>query len=235
MVHRKSWCLSPKHKVFLSHAGPQKDFVEQLCKDLNGVDRSGVFFDKDKECLPEGLKFAELILEAARQCELAVVVMSEDYFSRKWPMIELSIFVDAQKMRPELKILPLFYKLSIEEFKQDERQCIWLECWKKLALEDPRINVQNWRDSLEALSSTNGIQFVKNKGKVSYREEIVKAICGRVTLHIKVDDSHIQGKVRMSMMIQKVVANFTIDNVVKKSTCGFWNVVCLWVAVTSKG
>ena len=37
--------LEPKHKVFLSHSGAQKDFVEQLCVDLQRLDRYP-FIDK---------------------------------------------------------------------------------------------------------------------------------------------------------------------------------------------
>jgi hypothetical protein len=76
--------LQPNHKIFLSHSGVQKDFVEQLCEDLEGC-KHFPFFDKRPSSLPKGKRFAKLILKAAQQCQMAVVVLSEDYVTSKWP------------------------------------------------------------------------------------------------------------------------------------------------------
>lgn len=84
--------LDPKHKVFLSHSGKQKPFVRKLHKLLK-QHCFNPFFDQDSDSLPKGKKFASLIIEAAKICQVAVVVFSEDYLSSKWPMIELEKFV----------------------------------------------------------------------------------------------------------------------------------------------
>ena len=82
--------------------------MEQLNVDLSKVHHFGTFFDKDDASLPKGEQFPQKIFDAAKQCELTIVVVSSDYFMRKWPMLELASFVEAQKTRPELKILPVF-------------------------------------------------------------------------------------------------------------------------------
>ena len=79
--------MQPNHKIFLSHSGAQKDFVEELCGDLERHYHFP-FFDRRPSCLPKGDRFPELILKAPQQCEMAVVVVSKDYFTSKWPMIE---------------------------------------------------------------------------------------------------------------------------------------------------
>jgi hypothetical protein len=116
-----------QYKIFLSHAGMEKDFVEQLKEDLDKIYPGRIFFDKDAGSLPYGVNFPERILDAPRNCEVAVNVISESYFKRKWPMIELAEFVSSQSQFPKLKILPLFYKLTVEELKRPERQKEWFE------------------------------------------------------------------------------------------------------------
>ncbi|KAG0618882.1 hypothetical protein M758_4G098300 [Ceratodon purpureus] len=201
-------CLTPKHKIFLSHAGPEKGFVEQLNIDLEGIHHFGVFFDKDGDSLPKGEQFPGRIFEAARNCELGVVVMSDEYFHRKWPMLELAAFVKESRKRESFKILPLFYKLTAAEFKQEDRQKRWFESWNRFS---PRIDVQEWKDALKVLAKYNGMSFVSANGDVVYRAEIKEEIWKTVTPYIKEDDSHILGSVRMSKMIEKELGVFDDD------------------------
>ena len=82
-----------KHKIFLSHSGGQKDFTWQLGEDLERVHHL-LFFDRRDDSLPKGEKFPPLIIEAAKKCCVAVLVESEEFFTRsKWSMIELNEFV----------------------------------------------------------------------------------------------------------------------------------------------
>lgn len=86
--------LEPEHKIFLSHSGVQKEFVEFLCEALESRWHTP-FFDKRPSSLPKGETFANLIFRAVEQCEMMVVVISDDYFMSKWPMMELEAFVRA--------------------------------------------------------------------------------------------------------------------------------------------
>ena len=168
--------LMPKHTIFLSHSGAQKNFVEQLCEDLERA-RQAPFFDKRPDSLPKGEKFAQLIFQAAQQCQLAIVVMSEEYFSRsKWPMLELAAFVQA----PKCTILPLFYGISCKEFGDGERRQRWFERWEKWAREDPRIQVEVWKEALHELDRRNGMEYVEAIGEVAYRKDVVATACSIV-------------------------------------------------------
>ena len=74
--------------------------------DLQHIYHWGVLFiDKDNESLPKGERSPQLIFIARRECELVVILMSDEYFTRKWPVLELATFVEEQKVRPRLKIL----------------------------------------------------------------------------------------------------------------------------------
>jgi len=57
--------LESKHKIFWSHSGVQKDFVEHLCKALE--DRCHYpFFDRCLDTLPKGKEFLGLIVKVAQ-------------------------------------------------------------------------------------------------------------------------------------------------------------------------
>ena len=108
---------NPKHKIFFNYSGKEKDFVRQLCKDLE-AETHQPFFDERSSSLMMGERFAPLIFEAAKQCLVAVVVLSEDFLTSKWPMLELVEIVKAKKSHNhKLKLFPLFYKLSPDDLK----------------------------------------------------------------------------------------------------------------------
>ncbi len=70
--------LEPKHKIFLSHSGAQKQFVEYLIEELVRCLRYPVF-DLREDSLPVGENFPELIFRAIEQCYVGVVILSEDF------------------------------------------------------------------------------------------------------------------------------------------------------------
>lgn len=190
--------LQSNHKIFLSHNGAQKDFVEQLCEDLEKRYHFP-FFDRRPSSLPKGERFPELILKATKQCEMAVVVISEEYFLSKWPMIELHAFVQARlTSNTNLKILPLFYGLSVKEFTNEKRRLHWFKKWEDWAKIDSRINFKEWKESLKVLASFNGIEYnPDSRGVQAYRENIVSNICLEIPSDIKWDDSHVQGRSKL--------------------------------------
>jgi hypothetical protein len=170
--------LRPRHTIFLSHSGAQKNFVEQLYEDL-GRAKQTPFFDKRPDSLPKGEKFAQLIFQAARQCELAVVVVSEEYFSRsKWPMLELVAFVQAR----HCVILPLFFGLSCNEFSDVKRRQLWFKRWDEWAQEDARIRVDVWKEALKELDRRNGLEYAEALGEVTFRREVVATACSIVQI-----------------------------------------------------
>jgi len=168
----KIYEMECKHTIFLSHSGAQKNFVEQLCEDLERAKMSA-FFDRRPESLPKGEVFAPHIFQAADQCDLAVVVVSEDYFSRgKWPMLELCAFVKSSK--PKV-ILPLFFGLSFRDFSNPERRKLWFETWQAWAEADARIRVEDWKMALKELDRRNGLHYVEVLGEVDFRKDVVRA------------------------------------------------------------
>lgn len=157
------------HRIFLSHSGFQKPFVEQLCWDLENRGHT-VFFDRNSDSLPKGREFPELIMEAARHCEVAVVVLSYEYLTSKWPMLELMAFVEEKRLNPRLCILPVFYKLNVEDLKDMER---WKREWQRLGT----LDAVKCEKALLVLARSNGEQFLEyGKSEVRYRKAIVASL-----------------------------------------------------------
>ncbi|KAG0561331.1 hypothetical protein KC19_9G056000 [Ceratodon purpureus] len=167
-----------KHKVFLSHSGAQKEFVEQLCVDLEARGYIFPFFDKRQHSLPKGKDFVPLIKEAAQRCHVAVIVLSEKFLSSKWPMIELAEFHAAQQAgNKQLNMLPLFYKLGVDDLDDGAIENRWMLRWRQLAKDDRRIDVEKWGAAVRALRKANGVVSGKNgTSEVGYRKEIVQSI-----------------------------------------------------------
>jgi hypothetical protein len=189
--------LESRHKVFLSHSGAQKDFVEQLCVDLQRYDRYP-FFDKLRSSLPIGEKFPKLIFDAIRQCQVGVLVLSEEFFMKsKWPMLELNAMVkEFEKPNSRMKIIPLFYCISLVDFKDSKNRSRWFSLWEEWASVDKRIHVEEWKKALRTLESINGLVMKEGMGGVKFREDIVEEICGMIPRETNWDDSHVQGQSR---------------------------------------
>ncbi|KAG0559628.1 hypothetical protein KC19_10G119600 [Ceratodon purpureus] len=196
--------LEAKHKVFLSHSGAQKDFVEQLCVDLERCDRHP-FFDKRRSSLPIGEKFPPLIFDAIRQCHAGVLVLSKEFFTKtKWPMLELVAMVrELKSPNSRLKLIPVFYKLSREEWLDHDNRSKWITQWKEWASVDERICIEEWKKALDALKSINSLMM--RDGEVHLRREIVDGVCKLVLPETRWDDSHVQGRSRLcEILLQKI-------------------------------
>ncbi|KAG0603716.1 hypothetical protein M758_10G116000 [Ceratodon purpureus] len=196
--------LEAKHKVFLSHSGAQKDFVEQLCVDLERCDRHP-FFDKRRRSLPIGEKFPPLIFDAIRQCHAGVLILSKEFFTKtKWPMLELVAMVrELKSPNSRLKLIPVFYKLSREECLDHENRSEWFAQWKEWASVDERICIEEWKKALDVLKCINSLMM--RDGEVHLRREIVDAVCKLVLPETRWDDSHVQGRSRLcEILLQKI-------------------------------
>jgi hypothetical protein len=189
--------LHSKHNIFLSHSGAQKDFVEQLFEDLERCDRHS-FFDKHWDSLPIGENFPQHIFDAIKQCRVGVVILSEEFFTRsKWPMIELAAMVkEANTRESSFKIMPVFFCISLDQFRDNSKRKEWRSYWEGLALEDKRINVKEWEDALKYLHPLNGMVY-DGLGEVKFRKAIIDEVCRAVPPEMRLEDSYIQGRSRM--------------------------------------
>ncbi|KAG0616769.1 hypothetical protein M758_5G140600 [Ceratodon purpureus] len=203
--------LEPKHKIFLSHSGAQKDFVRQLCRDLE-AETHLPFFDQRSSSLLKGKKFAPEIIAAAQRCHVAVIVLSEEYLTSKWPMLELVEFVKAKKSdNPELELFPLFFKITVNDLSGESFEHRWKTAWADIAKDDPdRFNLSWCTKALRELRGSNGLKFQDfQHSEVFYREAIVKEISLLLPPDLLDDTSDVIGydrlcKITAGMFVQDI-------------------------------
>lgn len=192
-----------KYKVFLSHSGVQKGFVEQLNLDLKQRNRHA-FFDKDHECLPIAKKFPPLIFDAIQQCEVGVVFLTDEFLSSKWPMMELVEMVRTMEGNNRMKIMPIFFGVSVEDLKDEKKLSNWKAKWQEFVESDEKnqgnkrkqIDISEWAGALTKLKPINGLVHNSMITEVQFRKKIVDEICELVRPFLAWDDSFVQGKLR---------------------------------------
>lgn len=105
-----------QYDVFISHANRDKgDFVEEL---YNSITKLGVNVFYDKASLEWGDKWKEKILEGTKKAEFAIIVISENFFDRKWTEIELNEFLTRQNEVGQKTILPVIHNISMEDLRE---------------------------------------------------------------------------------------------------------------------
>ncbi|KAG0621673.1 hypothetical protein M758_3G039500 [Ceratodon purpureus] len=206
----RNYVLQPKHQIFLSHSGAQKSFVEQLCVDLERCDRHP-FLDKRRESLPIGSEFPSLIFQAIEQCLVGVVILSHEFFTSKWPMLELVAMTNFKKRKPDYVIMPVLLGISLSECQDLDNHRKWLSTWRTWADSDSRIDMKDWENALKLFGPTNALKFNSDLGELKFREEIVEAICQLVPPETKLEDFHVQGRSRLCKVVREKIKQSKIS------------------------
>ena len=153
--------------IYIAHSSGEneitKNFAESLSEDLKSTWRYKfhiikVFFDK--RSLPPGEHFPAELLGALQETGIGVVVVTDDFFRRKWPMTELISFTDSKTRKgKKVKIYPLFYRLTVNEVKDRLGRGTWDGEWAKMANPDENhpLDFQECKNAVKSLSEQQGI------------------------------------------------------------------------------
>lgn len=104
-----------KYDVFISHATKDKeDYVDELFVVLRKL---GINIFYDTESISWGDNLKQTILNGTAESEFAIIVISQNFFSREWTELELNEFLNQQNENGQKKILPLLHNITIDELK----------------------------------------------------------------------------------------------------------------------
>lgn len=108
-----------KYDVFVSHAGPDKLSIAEPLH--NQLKRFGLhsFLDIDMKCSDDDA--SAQMLEAMAEAKIGVFILSPEFAERRWTMKELRKFlerIETEKKHVRPALLPVFYRLSIEESRR---------------------------------------------------------------------------------------------------------------------
>ncbi|KAB1227788.1 TMV resistance protein N [Morella rubra] len=142
-----------QQEVFLSFHGEdtRKGFTDHLYAALQ---RKGILTFRDDENLQRGKCIGPGLLKAIKESIYAIVIISQNYASSKWCLIELVQIVKC--MREKETILPIFYHVHPSAVrKQTDSFAQAFEKHEK----DPEVDmeqIQTWRDALTQVANISG-------------------------------------------------------------------------------
>ena len=148
---------SLKYDVFLSFCRDDicKNFKDHLYIALR---QKGIitFRDDDDEILEQGKYISSQILKAIEESKYAIIVLSRNYASSKWCLIELAKVVECMKDNG-LTVLPVFYHVDPSDVRNQTGTAL-VEGFAKHT-RNPKINkedVQAWKDALKEVGNISG-------------------------------------------------------------------------------
>ena len=145
-----------KHDVFISFRGEdtRKKFTDHL---YAGLEQKGISTFRDDKNLDGGTPIGPGLFKAIEESKFAVVILSSDYASSSWCLIELAKIVDCMKMTG-LVVLPVFHYVDPSDLRNHQKG-IYAEAFKKH--EEPskdsnEEDVRMWKAALTEVANIAG-------------------------------------------------------------------------------
>ncbi|XP_030936726.1 TMV resistance protein N-like [Quercus lobata] len=168
-----SSCPQWKYDVFLSFCGvdTRKNFTDHL---YTALKQKGIITFRDDEKLERGKYISRELLKAIEESKYAIIVLSTNYASSRWCLIELAKIVKCKK-ETGVTVLPVFYHVDPSDVTNQNG--ILAEAFAKHE-KDTRINtedVQAWKAALKDVGDISGWHLHDRHESI-----IIQKIVGRI-------------------------------------------------------
>ena len=115
-----------QYDVFISHASKDKNvYVDSLNAAVRKLGLN-IFYDTD--VLSWGDNWKQVILDGTKSSEFAIIVISDNFFDREWTERELGEFLSLQNENHQKIVLPLLYRISLDELKEHYPELGDIQC-----------------------------------------------------------------------------------------------------------
>ncbi|XP_030932944.1 disease resistance protein RPP2B-like isoform X2 [Quercus lobata] len=162
-----------KFDVFLSFRGKdtRKTFTDHL---YTGLKQKGISVFRDDEKLKQGTFIAPELLKAIEESRFAVIIISRDYASSKWCLIELTKIVECMEMTG-LVVLPVFHYVDPSDVRN--HRGTFGEAFSKHeeSFKDNIGYVQTWKTALTKVVNLVGWDLKDKQESI-----IIQKIIGRI-------------------------------------------------------
>ena len=142
------------YDVFLSFRGEdtRNNFVGHL---YTALDNKGIYTFKDDKKLQQGTIIEPELFKAIEESRFAVVILSKDYASSSWCLIELAKIIECMK-KTGLTVLPVFHEVDPSDVRH--LKGVFEEAFAEhsVRFEDKIDEVNNWRDALVKVADIAG-------------------------------------------------------------------------------
>ena len=140
-----------KYDVFLSFRGEdtRKKFTDHLYRAL---EQKGISTFKDDEKLKQGTPIAPELSKAIEESRFAIIILSRDYASSKWCLIELTKIIDCME-NTGLVVLPVFHYVDPSDVRN--HRGTFAEAFDKHE-ESFKDNIETWKVALTKVANLSG-------------------------------------------------------------------------------
>lgn len=99
------------YDVFLSFRGDdtRTSFTDHL---YNGLEAAGFHVFRDNDALQPGEKIGKELVQAIRNCRIAIPIISENYAKSRWCLRELTEIMNCHNEHNK-RVFPIFYKVNV--------------------------------------------------------------------------------------------------------------------------
>ncbi|CAA7056605.1 unnamed protein product [Microthlaspi erraticum] len=187
MASASSAARVSKYDVFLSFRGAdtRKTIVSHL---YAALESRGIVTFKDDQRLEIGDHISDELRRALRGSSFAVVVLSENYATSRWCLMELELIMEFMK-EGTLEVFPVFYGVDPSAVRH-QLGSFSLEKHQVAKMAD---KVHRWRDALKLIANLSGVDSRHCVDEAVMVGEIARDISRRVTLMHKIDSGNIVG------------------------------------------
>lgn len=105
---------SKSYNVFISHAS--KDKLSYVDKLVRAIEETGLSVFYDTESIAWGDSISSKVEEGLNNCDRAVVVISKNFFDRKWTEYELMTLLQRQNSEGRKIIMPILHRITKRQF-----------------------------------------------------------------------------------------------------------------------
>ena len=140
-----------EYDVFLSFRGTdtRNNFTDHLYYRLK---QEGIFTFRDDERLEQGTEINSGLLRAIDESKIAVVVLSKQYASSSWCLMELAKIVECMDEK-KLTVLPVFHDVDPSDVRK--LRGTFADGFAK-HLNDNTKNVHSWKDAVTKVAGISG-------------------------------------------------------------------------------
>ena len=140
-----------KYDVFLSFRGEdtRTKFIDHL---YAGLKRKGISVFRDNEKLKQRTFIAPELLKAIEELKFAVVILSRDYASSRWCLIELTKIVECMQ-KTQLVVLPVFHYVDPSDVRNQRKTFAKAFALHEECLKDSIGTVQTWKAALTKVAN----------------------------------------------------------------------------------
>ncbi|XP_050241116.1 TMV resistance protein N-like [Quercus robur] len=172
-----SSCPRWKYDVFLSFYGvdTRMNFTDHL---YTALKQKSIITFRDDEKLERGKYISPKLLKAIEESKYTIIILSTNYASSRWCLIELAKIVECMK-KTRLTVLPVFYHVDPSDIRN--RRGTLAEAFAKHE-KDTKVNtkdVQAWKAALRDVGHIAG-WHVHDR----YESKVIQEIIGRICIEL---------------------------------------------------